>query len=101
MAKIAVNYEVVAAKSDSLKSIANQISTLTNEMKNEINRLRSAWEGDAAETLVTRFNSLSETFEERFNTVTQYSNFLRNASEEMRRTEAAAKQGASAQAGRS
>jgi len=100
MAKIAVNYEVVLSKSDSLKNIANQISMLTGEMKNEINRLRTAWEGEAAETLVNRFNSLSDTFEERVSTVNQYSKFLGSASEEMRRTEESAKQGANAQAGR-
>lgn len=100
MAKILVNYEVLASKSESLKSISNNISSLTEEMKAEINRLKNAWQGEAAETLVNKFMSLSQTFQERYDTVNQYAEFLRKASEEMKLVEQNAKQGAEAQAGK-
>ena len=99
MAKIAVNSTVLAVKSDSLKSISTQISTVINEMKNEINKLKTAWEGEAAETTVNKFMSLSDTFAERYETVNEYSDFLRKAAEEMKRTEEGVKAGANSQAG--
>ena len=99
MAKIAVNSEVLEAKAESLTTIATQISTLTNEMKNEISKLKTAWEGEAAETLVNKFMSLSGTFEERYQTINQYSTFLHNAADGMRQTEQTIKEGVNAQPG--
>lgn len=82
MASIKVNSTVMREKSESLKNIANSIKGFTEEMKNEINRLKSSWEGDVAETTVRKFNELSDDFEERFNTINSYAAFLVKAADE-------------------
>lgn len=82
MATIKVNSTVMREKSENLKSIAKSIRSFTEDMKNEINRLRASWEGDVAETTVRKFNDLSDDFEERFNTINSYATFLINAADE-------------------
>ncbi|WP_261304024.1 WXG100 family type VII secretion target [Paenibacillus andongensis] len=82
MASIKVNSTVMRDKAESLKGIAKSIQTFTEEMTNEINRLRSSWEGDVAETTVKKFNDLKDDFDNRFNTINEYANFLVKAAEE-------------------
>lgn len=82
MASIKVNSNVMRDKSNSLKGIANSINTFTEEMTNEINRLRASWEGQAAETTVKKFNELKDDFQERYDTINQYSKFLEDTAEQ-------------------
>ncbi|WP_157949886.1 WXG100 family type VII secretion target [Vallitalea okinawensis] len=88
MASIKVNSTVMREKSDILKGCSSSIKNFTEEMKNEIDRLRATWEGDVAETTIRKFNELSDDFEERYNTINQYATFLTNAADEWDRTNA-------------
>lgn len=81
MASIKVNSNVMRDKANSLKSISNSINTFTEEMTNEINRLRGSWEGQAAETTVRKFNELKDDFQERYDTIIQYAKFLETTAE--------------------
>ncbi|MFB9324993.1 WXG100 family type VII secretion target [Paenibacillus aurantiacus] len=82
MASIKVNSTVMRDKSESLKGIAKSIQGFTSEMTNEINRLRSTWEGEVAETTVKKFNELKDDFQSRFDTINQYAEFLKSAADE-------------------
>lgn len=82
MASIKVNSTTMRDKANTLQSIAKSIQSFTEEMTNEINRLKSTWEGEVAETTVRKFNGLADDFEERFTTINNYADFLNKAAEE-------------------
>lgn len=88
MATIKVNSTVMRDKSTALKGIAKSIKGFTEEMTNEMDRLRGAWEGEVAETTVSKFKGLADDFEERFNTINSYADFLNNAADEWDRVNA-------------
>ena len=75
-------------KSNTLKNIAKSIKGFTEEMTNEMNRLRSTWEGEVAETTVNKFKGLAGAFQERFDTINSYADFLDKAAEEWDRVNA-------------
>ncbi len=79
--EIKANDQVMREKAAVLKEIGTKITTLGNEMKAEITRLETTWEGDAAELLVARFNELNNAFESRQQTINNYANFLNNAAD--------------------
>ena len=94
MATIKVDSTVMRDKAGIFKTVATSIKTLTDEMKQEIESLKNAWEGESAETTVTKFNSLSSAFEEKFDTINQYANFLEEAAQAYDEAENAVAQGA-------
>lgn len=69
-------------KANSLKNISKSIRSFTEEMTNEINSLRSSWEGQAAEATVKKFSQLKDDFEGRYNTVNQYAKYLEDTAAE-------------------
>lgn len=94
MATIKVNSTVMREKASSFKTVANSIKVFTNEMTTEIDSLKSTWEGESAETLVTKFNSLADNFDDIYETIVSYANFLEQAAEAYDNTETANTQGA-------
>ena len=94
MATIKVNSTVMRDKASAFKTVAASINTFTGEMKTEVNSLRSNWEGQAAETLVAKFNDLSDNFESIYKTILSYADFLEQAAAAYDRTEATNVQGA-------
>ena len=97
MATIKVNSTSMRDKANSFKTVANSIKTFTGEMTAEIESLRSTWQGESAETTVTKFKGLSDDFEEIYNTIIAYANFLEQAAESYDATENANVQGAQSQ----
>ena len=97
MATIKVNSSVMREKAGSFKTVASSIKTFTQEMTAEIDSLRSTWEGEAAETTVNKFKGLADNFEEIYNTIVSYANFLEQAAESYDKVEATAVQGAQGQ----
>ena len=97
MATIKVNSTSMRDKANSFKTVANSIKTFTAEMTAEVESLRSAWQGESAETTVTKFKGLADNFEEVYNTIVAYANFLEQAAESYDAAEAANVQGAQAQ----
>ena len=97
MATIKVNSTSMRDKANSFKTVANSIKTFTGEMTAEIESLKSTWQGESAETTVTKFKGLADNFEEVYNTIVSYANFLEQAAETYDATEGANVQGAQAQ----
>ena len=97
MATIKVNSTSMRDKANSFKTVAGSIKTFTNEMTNEIESLKSVWQGESAETTVTKFRGLADNFEEIYNTIVSYANFLEQAAEAYDATERANTQGAQSQ----
>lgn len=97
MATIRVNSRVMRDKAEEFQRVSDSIKTFTGEMTQEIDSLKSIWEGEAAETLVNKFRGLSDDFEEICNTINQYADFLIQAAESYDRTESSVTQGAEGQ----
>lgn len=98
MATIKINSAVMRDKSATLTSVSSTIRTLTDELLQEMDRLKSTWEGEVAETTVQKFKALSDDFEERYVTIDSYANFLENAATEWDRINAENLQNAQSQA---
>lgn len=94
MATIKVDSSVMRDKASTFKQVASTIKGLTDEMTQEIESLSSVWEGESAETTVTKFKSLASTFEEKYNTINQYASFLEEAAQAYDEAEKAVAQGA-------
>ena len=94
MATIKVNSTVMREKASSFKTVANSIKVFTNEMTAEVESLKAAWEGESAETLVNKFRGLADNFDDIYETVVSYANFLEQAAEAYDNTETANVQGA-------
>ena len=97
MATIKVNSTVMRDKASGFKTVSSSIKTFTSEMTNEIDSLKSTWEGESAETLVNKFKGLSDDFEEICNTINQYAEFLETAAESYDKVESSVTQGAEGQ----
>lgn len=74
-------------KSNTLKAAANSIKTLTEEMKSEISKMRPTWEGEASEKFVVKFDGLNDNFQEIYDVINQYAQFLVDAADEFDRAE--------------
>ena len=98
MAQIKVNSSVMREKASNLRSASNTIQGFTADMLTEMDGLRAYWEGEAAENLVTRFKQLSDNFEEIYQTVIKYAEFLEQAADTYDATEQAIAAGAEGQA---
>jgi len=97
MADIKVNSQVMRDKASSFKTVSGSVKTFTGEMLNEIDSLKQAWEGEAAEALVNKFKGLQKNFEEICKTIEQYAEFLNQAAENYDKVEESIKQGAEGQ----
>ncbi len=97
MATIKVNSTVMRDKANGFKSVSSSVKTFTQEMINEVDSLKQVWQGEAAETLINRFKGLSDNFEEIFNTINQYADFLNQAADSYDKVESAIAQGAEGQ----
>lgn len=97
MATIKVTSTVMREKAGTLKNISSSIASFTEEMQNEINRLKATWEGEIAETTVRKFNELSKNFKEKHDVINQYAKFLENAANEWDKVDQANKQAAESQ----
>ena len=97
MATIKVNSTVMRDKANSFKTVANSIKTFTGEMTSEIEGLKAAWQGESAETTVTKFKGLADNFEAIYSTIMGYASFLEQAAEAYDNAESANVQGAQSQ----
>lgn len=81
MASIKVNSTSMREKANTFRGVATSVKTCTDEMTQQVESLRSTWEGEAGETAVTKFKELSGKFEELYKTINQYASFLDEAAE--------------------
>lgn len=97
MATIKVNSAVMRDKANAFKAVANSIKTFTGEMTAEVESLKSAWQGESAETTVAKFKGLADNFEDIYSTIIAYANFLDQAAEAYDNAENLNVQGAQSQ----
>lgn len=97
MAEIKVNSSVMKEKASNFKDVAKSVEQFTNDMMSEIDSLKQAWEGEAAEALVNKFKGLRKNFEDICKTINQYGDFLTQAAENYDKVEESIKQGAEGQ----
>lgn len=97
MATIKVNSAVMRDKAQSFTQVSSQIKNFTSEMTQQIDSLRSTWEGESAEALVNRFKGLTDNFETICKTITDYAQFLQTAAESYDAAENEIAQGAQSQ----
>jgi hypothetical protein len=97
MAEIKVNSSVMKEKASNFKNVAKSVEQFTNDMMSEIDSLKQAWEGEAAEALVNKFKGLRKNFEDICKTINQYGDFLTQAAENYDKVEESIKQGAEGQ----
>lgn len=97
MAEIKVNSSVMKEKASNFKNLAKSVEQFTNDMMSEIDSLKQAWEGEAAEALVNKFKGLRKNFEDICKTINQYGDFLTQAAENYDKVEESIKQGAEGQ----
>ena len=97
MATIKVNSTVMRDKANSFKTVANSIKNFTSEMTTEVESLKAAWQGESAETTVSKFKGLADNFEEIYATIVSYASFLEQAADAYDNVENANTQGAQAQ----
>lgn len=81
MATIRVDSTAMREKSNSFKTISQNISTYTTDLESEINGMKSVWEGEAAESTVEKFKVFKQAFEEKKKTIDNYALFLEKAAE--------------------
>lgn len=97
MAEIKVNSSVMKEKASNFKNVAKSVEQFTNDMMSEIDSLKQAWEGEAAEALVNKFKGLQKNFEEICKTIEQYGDFLNQAADSYDKVEENIKQGVEGQ----
>ena len=97
MAEIKVNSSVMKEKASNFKNVAKSVEQFTNDMMSEIDSLKQAWEGEAAEALVNKFKGLRKNFEDICKTINQYGDFLTQAAENYDKVEESIKQGVEGQ----
>ena len=89
MAEIKVNSAGIREKAETFKALADSIRAYTEEMKETVNGLQPSWEGLASDNTRADFNKFQETFDEKYNTIIRFSQFLENTANEYERTEQA------------
>lgn len=89
MAEIKVNSVSIREKAETFKTLADSIRSYTEDMKQTMSNLQSYWEGLASDNTRAEFNKFQETFDEKYNTIIRFSQFLENTAADYERTEQA------------
>ena len=87
MAEIKVTSQELKAKSEAFKNYANEFGTNMGEIKAGMQSMKGNWEGDAAESFITRFNQMEKNFESYQRVITEYATFLGKAAEDYEASE--------------
>lgn len=86
MAEIVIDEVAMRDKASAFDSIGIDIQTQTNEMKNAIDSLKATYEGIDAEALLQSFATYAPTFEQMYNDIKTYANFLRESADKYEST---------------
>lgn len=99
MATIKVDTSAIRDKATSFRTIESNITTYLQDMKQEMDSLKSVWEGESAETTVSKFSALEQKYQDEIKqTIDQYATYLDNAADSYDSTENSVTQGAESQA---
>lgn len=78
---IEVSPVMMRDKANTLKTSASTIQTLTEEIKSEVTRMKTTWDGEASDKFLTKFNGLNDNFQERYDKINKYAQFLLEAAD--------------------
>ena len=87
MAEIKVSSTSLREKASSFKTIAESIRNYTEDMKKTVDNLKSSWEGMASDETRATFNKFLESFDEKYNEIVKYANFLEETASAYEKTE--------------
>ena len=73
---IKVSLDEVTQTASTIRTLNTSMNTTLENIKKEINNLASSWQSDAGETIRSRFNTMSTSFEEYRKIVDSYAQFL-------------------------
>lgn len=89
MAEIKVSSSSIREKATTFRTLADSIRTYTEDMTQTIENLKASWEGLASENTRAGFKKFQETFDEKYNTIIKFAQFLEVTAEEYEKTEQA------------
>ena len=87
MADITVNSTTLKEKAASFETVAKSVKNYTEDMQKTITKLRPVWEGLASENTQKAFNKFQATFDEKYETIINFSKFLKDTAQEYEKTE--------------
>jgi len=73
---IKISLDEVTQTASSIRTLNTSMTTTLENIKKEINNLSATWQSDAGETIRSRFNTMSTSFEEYRKVVDSYAQFL-------------------------
>lgn len=73
---IKISLDEVSSTAASIRTLNTSMNTTLENIKQEMNNLASTWQSDAGETIRSRFNTMSASFEEYKKIVDSYATFL-------------------------
>ncbi|MDR2750938.1 MAG: WXG100 family type VII secretion target [Clostridiales bacterium] len=79
MAEIRVTSAALKEKSNTIKGISANIQSLEAEIRQEVDRVKPAWEGEASEAFNKRYLEIGEELKGIYETIAKYSAFLEEA----------------------
>jgi WXG100 family type VII secretion target len=87
MAEIRVTATSLREKSGNIKSISANMQQIEGDIRSEIDRIKPAWEGDAANAAYEKYMKISEELKGIYTTVQTYSAFLDKSAESFAQAE--------------
>lgn len=87
MAEIKVTSTQMREKSSTLKSISNNIKSLSDEINQEVTKIKPVWEGEAADSFMKKFTELNKSLQSIYETIAKYSDYLNSAADDFAQAE--------------
>lgn len=87
MAEVTVNSTALKEKASSFETVAKSVKNYTEDMQKTITKLRPVWEGLASENTQKAFGKFQATFDEKYETIMNFSKFLKETAQEYEKAE--------------
>ena len=87
MTQIRVTPRKLEEEATQIEQTNRQISSLTQDMLNQVNNLTSSWAGDAATAYISKFKKLQDDMQKMHNMINRYARNMRDMATEYANTE--------------
>ncbi len=85
--EIKVTPEQLETASSEFSTADSQVSAITSEMMNMVRSLTSAWEGEASQAFINKFNTLDEDMQQIHKKIQEHSTDLNEMAQRYKNTE--------------
>ena len=92
MAEIRVSPEMLRSSSQSLTTMESRFATLMQQIKSDMSAMKNNWEGQAADSFISRFNQLERNFATYSRVMKEYAKFLSDSAQQYEATDSKVKQ---------